>query len=348
MARVILLSATPAHETNPEHVAALLDLRERAALDRFGLHSLVSDPEVADLILFVEAYGAGAHYERVRRHSFLQRYREKCFLFSSNPYAIPFLPGIYTGIEKRWASRRTLSGFYLGTPENEFTTFTPPAADAPYLYSFVGSLSNAPVRVELAKLKHPRGVIQDTSGDYERILQREMKSAERRDYHRRYADFTKQSRFVLCPRGLSPSSIRLFETMRMGRVPVILSDEWIEPTGPSWSEFSIRVPEKDCRHLPQILEAREGEATAMGDRARAAWLDWFSEDAAFHRVVGWCQALKEQRILPERIARFSAFLHCARPFHLRRSAARKWRRLKQSLPAAEKRKATLREQESRP
>lgn len=329
MARVVLLSATPAADPNPEHLAPLLDLRARAALDRFGIHSVVVDPENADVILFVEGYGAGGHFEEVRRHPLVRRYREKCFLFSANTYAIPFLPGIYTGIDRRWASRRTAAGFYLGTPENEFTTFVSPSAEMPHLFSFVGSTRNAPVRHEIAKLNHPRGFIQDTSSDYERVLRREMPPAERRAYHCRYAERTHASKFVLCPRGLSASSIRLFETMRMGRAPVILSDDWSEPSGPLWSEFSIRVPERDCPRLPQILEAREAEAVAMGNRARAAWVDWFSEEAAFHRIVEWCLAIAERRVLPESIGRFSAFAHYLHPLHMRRAAARTLRSLRQ-------------------
>ena len=50
-----------------------------------------------------------------------------------------------------------------------------------------------------------------------------MDAREQQDYQRRYAETTKASKFVLCPRGLSVSSISLFETMRMGRVPVILA-----------------------------------------------------------------------------------------------------------------------------
>jgi len=333
MARVHLLSATPAGDPNPEHLAPLLDLRSRATRDRFGIHTLVQDAEGADLILFVESYGAGWHYEQVRRHPFTRRYREKCFLFSSNPYAIPFLPGIYTGIDRPWTSRRTASGFYLGTPANEFTTFAAPTPDVPHLFSFVGSTRNASVRSEIAKLQHPRGFIQDTSSDYERVLQREMAPEERSAYHRRYAERTHASKFVLCPRGLSPSSIRLFETMRMGRPPVILADDWVEPFGPPWSDFSIRVAERDCHQLPKILEAREGDAVAMGNRARAAWLDWFSEEAAFHRVVQWCQQIQERRVVPESLGRFSAYLHYLRPFQLRRAVAHKFRRSRGSLPS---------------
>ena len=327
MAQALLLSATPRGDESIENLQALIDLRERAARDRFGVHSLTDDPEAADLIVFVEAYGAGFYFEKVRAHPLTRRYREKCFLFCCNPYVIPLLPGIYTGIEKPWASSRTVSGFYLGLTRNPFTTFAPPAEDLPYLYSFVGSTQNAGVRGRLATLVHPRGLVQDTSADYKRVLHGEMNARERRDYDRRYAEATKASKFVLCPRGISVSSIRVFETMSMGRVPVILSDDWVPPPGPSWDKFAIRVQESDWANVPLMLEEREHEAVAMGQLARAQWDEWFSDEVAFHRVIESCLAIKLRRRLPESLARWPVYLQFLRRFHLRRIVGARLRAL---------------------
>ena len=221
----------------------------------------------ADVILFVEAYGAGWYFEKVRSHPLTKKYREKCFLFCSNPLVIPLLPGIYTAIEKRRASSRTISGFYLGQPKNEFLTFTPPSADLPYLYSFVGSTNTAGVRGQLATLVHPRGLLQDTSADYARVLHGQMNADEQREYRRRYAEATRASKFVLCPRGISVSSIRVFETMSMGRVPVILSDDWVPPPGPVWEKCRF-VCGRVNGNVPRILEERRMKPSRWGTRAR--------------------------------------------------------------------------------
>src|SRR3954466_11318275 len=205
MARVLLLSATPANDETDFNREPLLEARRSAELDRFQVHALTEDPAAADLIIFVEFYGGGWYFERVRQHPLVRKYREKCFLFCTNPFVIPFLPGVYTGIEKRWASSRTRPGFYLGRTQNEFTTFTEPDHDLPYLFSFMGSVRNSPVREKLATLRHPRSFFQNTSQDFERILQHKMDRRERLDYDRRYAELTKASKFVLCPRGLSAS-----------------------------------------------------------------------------------------------------------------------------------------------
>ena len=323
MAQVLLLSATPADDRTEIFRAPLQALLRSAERDRFQVHRLTSDAAAAEIILFVESYGSGWHFERARAHPLTRRYREKCFMYCANPFVIPFLPGIYTGIERRRASRRTVTGFYLGQPGNEFVTFTPPTAELPYLYSFVGSVHNALVRQRLANILHPRGLFVDTSANWTRVLKQRLTDSERRDFYRHYADATKASKFVLCPRGLSVSSIRLFETMQMGRAPVILSDNWIAPPGPDYEKFAIRVREKDCGAIEQILAERENEAVAMGECARREWLEWFSDEVAFHRIVEWCIGIRNHRRLPESLGRWRAYLQYTQPFHFKRLIRRK-------------------------
>jgi hypothetical protein len=318
MARVFLLSATPENDQTDFNLAPLLDLQKGAELDRFKVHSLTTDPESADLIIFAECYGGGWYFDRVRRHSLVRKYREKCFLLCGNPFVIPFLPGVYTGVERRWMSSRIRPGFYLGRTKNEFTTFSQPADDLPYLFSFMGAVRNAPVRRNLATLRHARSFFQDTTEEFDRILYRRMGRLERLDYDRRYAEVAKASKFVLCPRGLSASSIRLFETMQMGRAPVILADDWVAPAGPCWEKFAVLICEKDFAEIPRVLEQREAEAVQMGELARTEWETWFSDEVLFHRLVELCLDIKRNRTLPESIARWPVHLQRLRPFHLRR------------------------------
>jgi exostosin family protein len=331
MARVFLLSATSEDDQTDFNLAPLQEAKASAAVDRFRVHSLTDDPDAADLIVFVEFYGAGWYFERVRGHPLVRKYREKCFLFCANPFVVPFLPGVYAGVEKNWASSRTRPGFYLGRTQNAFTSYTPPDHELPYLFSFMGSVRNAPVRAKVATLRHPRSFLQNTTEDFDRILQRKMDRQERLDYDRRYAELTKASKFVLCPRGLSASSIRLFETMRMGRAPVILSDAWARPPEVAWDKFAIQVREEDFAHIPNLLEQREAEAVEMGQRAREAWEEWFSEEVLFHRLVELCLDIKAKRIVPETLGRWSAYLHLLQPFHLRRKAGGIYRFLREIM-----------------
>lgn len=334
MARVYLLSAAPPQERTDYNLSLLRSLETSARADMFGIHKVVDDPHNADLILFADLLGAGMHFELIRRHPLVKRYREKCFLFCSNAYVIPFLPGVYASLEKRWSSSRTRGGFHTDTLQNEFASYTSPTADLPYLFSFIGAVSNAPVRYALAALSHPRGFVRDTTEEFDRVSRARMTQREARDYHRQYVEVTKVSKFVLCPRGLGAATIRLIETMRMGRVPVIISDAWVPPTGPDWERFSIRVPEAGVVEIPRILEEREHEAVVMGQLARRQWEEWFSQHAAFHRVVEWCLDIRARRRVPEAIARLPVFMQLLRPFHLKYALRQRYHSVRARLLAS--------------
>jgi hypothetical protein len=198
----------------------------------------------------------------------------------------------------------------------------------------MGAVKNAPIRERLGSLRHPRSFFQDTSEEFDRVLHRRMDRRERLDYERRYAELIKATKFILCPKGLSPSSIRLFETMRMGRVPVILSDRWMPPRGPEWDALAIQVAEKELARIPALLEAREAEAPAMGERARQEWERWFSEEVMFHHLVELCLDIKRNRRVPEAIARWEAYRYYLQPFHLRRLLGAPYRALRRAANRA--------------
>src|SRR5450432_1411499 len=174
MAQVLLASATPQDDQTEYNFAPLHALQQGVALDRFRHHTVVENSFAADLIVFAEYYGGGFHFERLRSHPLVRQHRNKCFLFCSNAIVIPFLPGVYASVEQRWSSPRTCGGFYLGLPKNEFTTFTSPDETLPYLFSFMGSVTNAAVRRDLAQLSHPRGFFKNTSDDFDRLLHEQM------------------------------------------------------------------------------------------------------------------------------------------------------------------------------
>ncbi len=53
-----------------------------------------------------------------------------------------------------------------------------------------------------------------------------------------------ESVFSLCPSGTGPNSIRLWEAMLNGSIPVILADTWAAPGDPAlWEAATLRVPE---------------------------------------------------------------------------------------------------------
>ena len=321
MARVFILT------TEPEQGGPHEQLREDAAQDRCGVHALTDDPAAADLILFVDSWDTSVFFEAQRRHPLVRRYREKCFRISESPLAFPFLPGVYVDARKQWhRPDRIRTGFYLSKFQNPHVG-PGEASERPYLFSFRGSVDTHPVRERILQLRHPRGRVQDTSSRAYRIRW-EGTEEERQQFRASYGDELRRSQFVLCPRGLSVSSVRLFETMQTGRAPVIVSDDWVPPQGPDWQAFSLRVPEGDVARIPRLLEARAPQAEAMGRRARAAWEDWFAPEVSFHRLVEWCLAIQRCRQQPERLLRFTAYPWLLTSPYLKHYLGQRWRQLK--------------------
>jgi hypothetical protein len=150
---------------------------------------------------------------------------------------------------------------------------------------------------------------------------------QREDLVSLYIEIMASSRFVLCPRGFGTSSWRLFEALKMGRAPAIISDQWVSPEGPAWNEFSVRIGEREIESIPKRLEELEPRAEEMGRKARDQWEQWFSMEVCFHRIVEWCLEMKRHRRVPESLSRWIAYAQFCRPSHTRALAGVIMRRL---------------------
>jgi hypothetical protein len=176
------------------------------------------------------------------------------------------------------------------------------------------------VRERITRLRHDRGVVIDASAPGQALPPDEFRRLLAR------------SRFVLCPRGYGSSSFRLFETLKAGRVPVIVADEWLPCTGPDWSAFSLTVREDSVHTIPALLEQAEGRYAQMQQAARRAWAEWFAPEVVFHRTVDWCLDLARHQPESRRWDDLAYRLGRCRPSMLRwHWAGRQWR---QRLKAA--------------
>jgi hypothetical protein len=81
--------------------------------------------------------------------------------------------------------------------------------------------------------------------------------------------------------------------MRAGRVPVIISDNWLAPPGVDWGSFSIRVSEGKISNIPSILEKLEDKAEVMGAKARENWENNFSLESGFNWIVDTCLDIRK-------------------------------------------------------
>jgi hypothetical protein len=287
--KVFLARAVP--EPAPSAVGAF---RELAAASR---HELAATPEEADLLLFPDCHllPHDPGLRAIRRHELLRAFPDRTLVYDERDLPWAAWPGVYVSMPRR----RLRPEFQ--EPWAYYTVPSPPAdvADAAppdLLFSFVGSRSHR-VRRDVLALRHARAVVEDV-GRFTFYAPGADHAERRRHFH----ETLLRSKFVLCPRGKGTSSIRLYEVLAAGRVPVIVADDWAAPEGPEWGTFAIRWPEDRVAELPDELAAREPEFEQRAAAARRAYEEWFAPERAFDRVVEACARLLER----EAPARFPA------------------------------------------
>lgn len=252
--------------------------------DKINKHVVCDDPALADIVAFIGA--ARVNFSDITSSSIYKKYRDKAVIFYSGDYSVPIIPGVYTCLENRLTNRyrkTLLAGFYLRVTDNSSMDIDEDIDDAEYLFSFVGNAKNHPVRERICKLPPFRAYLRDSSVN---ARQQDDGVAEKnRDRGELYRNVMANSKFSLCPRGLGVSSWRLFETMRAGRVPVIISDDWVAPKGPRWESFSLRIRESQVASIPDVLMRHESQAVELGATARKEWESWYSRDVVFSTLV---------------------------------------------------------------
>jgi len=135
-----------------------------------------------------------------------------------------------------------------------------------YLYSFIGGVQKdylTNIRNNILKMNHPNNSIVENSGDWHfnttvySKLQNHHKELNINDNHilktKKYNNILIQSRFSLCPSGSGPNSIRFWESLACGAIPVLLADTLELPQNINWDEIIIKIQEKDYNKILDIL-----------------------------------------------------------------------------------------------
>ena len=136
-----------------------------------------------------------------------------------------------------------------------------------YLYSFQGAydkqwyLTN--IREQLFNMKHPDdcyvkniGIWHYNNIVYSTLQNKEKELNENNTHINNTIDYNKlllESRFSLCPSGSGPNSIRLWESLAVGSIPIILADTLELPKHELWDKSIIRVKESDVSKILEII-----------------------------------------------------------------------------------------------
>ncbi|KAB2644109.1 MAG: exostosin family protein [Verrucomicrobia bacterium] len=266
-------------------------------------HSLCQQAEEADLVLLSDISGPNWFEDLRKNENIIDP--SKCFVVADGDIPMPLLHGIYTSNNKRLKFQsRFRTGAYNLFPKEVHNPFVAQCTGKSYsspkffFYSFVGQ-DSSPLRLQLFQRKSSRNdVLVANSTSY---FNAHSRKEDHLPQQQKYCEIMTASKFALCPKGTSGASIRLFEVMKMGVAPVIISDDWILPRGPKWDEFAVIVKEKDLDQLDEILEQREKDYVDMGKKAHEAYQTFFADEVYFDYVIDQILDIQQHQKIPERL-----------------------------------------------
>jgi hypothetical protein len=108
--------------------------------------------------------------------------------------------------------------------------------------SFVGTHTSHPIRERMKTRIYGDGIIYRDSYHIDTDTFDGKNKKEREEAE--YKDILQRSRFSLCPRGSSPSSVRFWESLHAGAIPILISDNWCLPYW-DWDNTIIKINERD-------------------------------------------------------------------------------------------------------
>lgn len=258
----------------------------------------------ADVLILNEPFSfkEWRYVDRLKKCRFFSRFAHRIVAVNCDDAASGLLRGLYAALPKhRFIPSRHAAVPYASTP-NEWVYQSPPAPDVTMLASWRGNTASNPIRSKLVAryAGHPRMRIEATSSWMNHP------ETEKLDYVR----LIQQSSFSLCPAGWAPVSFRIYESMALGRCPVILADGFVPPEGLDWARFAIFWPQSDLRGLEKELLRREPEAAELGKTARSEWARCFAPDrlpAFYANAIASLARPNTARSSNEEIARWNGF-----------------------------------------
>ena len=137
------------------------------------------------------------------------------------------------------------------------------------LYSFQGAYHPSwyltDIRKRIFEMKHPANCYVNHIGNwhfdnvvYNKLQNSEYTLNESDSDHKRtlkYNQLLLDSRYSLCPSGSGPNSIRFWESLAIGSIPILLADTLELPEHELWDDSIVRLPENKIEELPNVLSS---------------------------------------------------------------------------------------------
>ncbi len=145
-----------------------------------------------------------------------------------------------------------------------------------YVYSFKGGHQSgymSDIRQRIFEMEHPQNCFIENTGEwhFNKVVYTPSQNkngdisvnSSHTSREQEYKQLLKESRFTLCPSGTGPNSIRFWEALGAGSIPIILSDQMTLPEHSLWKDAIIRLDEGKLEKLSFIIlginEERERE-----------------------------------------------------------------------------------------
>lgn len=265
------------HRLEWEAMLARLDSQSDAALcDAAGTADIIIDP-----------------LDREREPGAFSRMRApdpRRIVWHSQDHPRGFAKGLYCSLPQSSFDPRAHRTFAYPITYNELIDLFP-ASDCTHDWLFFGGIT-AKVRERIVSVLSPvadatGGRIVVQGAPWDRMFDRSGVEPKQQ-----YADAMRAARFIVCPRGNGAGSIRLFETLKAGRVPIIVADSYVVPDGLEAARCMLRCRESEVAQIPALVAAHRDRWAEMAAKARAFWEDTYSDSALLRTIVGLSQGLE--------------------------------------------------------
>lgn len=151
------------------------------------------------------------------------------------------------GLESRLALQRIQAPFRV-LPFPHLSIHGVQPANKSIWYSFIGCNTHATRTVLFQLPLHRQALVQERQ-----VWHFQANDRLQRLFKREYQHVLARTRFSLCPRGTGPSTVRFWESLQAGAIPVLISDDMQLPAGVDWQRSIVRVAERDTAQVERIL-----------------------------------------------------------------------------------------------
>jgi hypothetical protein len=258
---------------------------------KYSIEHCITSLSAADMVIVTDTELGkivyGDSYKKMLRKSL----RGKVFVvYDQSDVPIINLKGLYTSL----ASYQTVNRYVAQVPY--VSTYTKIQVQTEnwhqtrnVLWAFSGGCGQPgfmgyKVRQNILAISDEEAIVRDTTFDSMWSMNGDATMLRRRNQSLMKHELEKAV-FCICPCGAGVSSFRMYEAMRSGCIPVIVSDHWVPSLPIDWNQFSIRIREDQVHEIPRLLREKSKHASQLRENLRAVVETYLADQVIFDYQV---------------------------------------------------------------